>query len=323
MCCFSESKDALLTCSNPQYRRREQRARSSYIIWAPSPPPSDESDSEDGQRRRKKSKRSGSKRDKKDRKKSSSSSKKRRHRHDDDSDYDSEYERERRHRRKHHRGSSRRSRSRSQSRDRPSRRHSDSTEEDGWVEKGSTSHHPQELISTAASRAAAAAGNADEGSSDDDQVGPMPAGAEMDIHADPRAYGGALRPGEGSAIAAYVQSGQRIPRRGEIGLESHEIEKYEQAGFVMSGSRHRRMNAIRMRKENQVISAEEKRGLLKMQMDEKAKREQDVITSFKERQFLRLLCACAERDKANQFATVVQEKLDDKGSKSGASSSRK
>lgn len=61
-------------------------------------------------------------------------------------------------------------------------------------------------------------------------------------------------------MAAFVSEGQRIPRRGEIGLESSEIEKYEASGYVMSGSRHARMNAVRMRKENQVISAEEKRG---------------------------------------------------------------
>ncbi len=60
-------------------------------------------------------------------------------------------------------------------------------------------------------------------------------------------YGGALRPGEGTAMAAFVQSGKRIPRRGEVGLTSGEIERYEGAGFVMSGSRHSRMNAIRIR----------------------------------------------------------------------------
>jgi NF-kappa-B-activating protein C-terminal domain len=32
-----------------------------------------------------------------------------------------------------------------------------------------------------------------------------------------KGYGGALRPGEGEAIAQYVQSGKRIPRRGEVG----------------------------------------------------------------------------------------------------------
>jgi hypothetical protein len=46
-----------------------------------------------------------------------------------------------------------------------------------------------------------------------------------------------LLPGEGSAMAHYVQSGKRIPRRGEIGLESEQIEAYETVGFVMSGSR--------------------------------------------------------------------------------------
>lgn len=95
-------------------------------------------------------------------------------------------------------------------------------------------------------------------------------------------FGGALLRGEGEAMAAYVTEGKRIPRRGEIGLESEQIENYEAAGFVMSGSRHRRMNAVRMRKENQVISAEEKRSLLKLQAEEKAKKESMVVGSFKE-----------------------------------------
>ena len=38
-------------------------------------------------------------------------------------------------------------------------------------------------------------------------------------------------------MAAYVESGKRIPRRGEIGLTSEEICIFEDAGFVMSGSR--------------------------------------------------------------------------------------
>lgn len=91
-------------------------------------------------------------------------------------------------------------------------------------------------------------------------------------------YGGALLRGEGAAMAAYVENDERIPRRGEIGMESETIEKFEQAGYVMSGSRHRRMNAVRVRKENQVISAEEKRGILKLQAEEKAKRENQVCT---------------------------------------------
>ena len=38
-------------------------------------------------------------------------------------------------------------------------------------------------------------------------------------------------------MAAYVESGQRIPRRGEIGLTSGEINTFEDVGYVMSGSR--------------------------------------------------------------------------------------
>ncbi|KAJ9110670.1 hypothetical protein QFC19_001499 [Naganishia cerealis] len=90
-----------------------------------------------------------------------------------------------------------------------------------------------------------------------------------------------MRPGEGAAMAAFAADGQRIPRRGEIGLSSDQIEKYEQSGYVMSGSRHRRMNAVRMRKENQIISSEEKRAILKLQKEEKDKREAMIRESFK------------------------------------------
>ena len=60
-------------------------------------------------------------------------------------------------------------------------------------------------------------------------------------------YGGHLLPGEGAAMAAYVKEGKRIPRRGEVGLDSEQIEMFERAGYVMSGSRHSRMNAVRIR----------------------------------------------------------------------------
>ncbi|PNT68281.1 hypothetical protein BRADI_3g38240v3 [Brachypodium distachyon] len=48
-------------------------------------------------------------------------------------------------------------------------------------------------------------------------------------------YGGALRPGEGDAMAQFVQQGKRIPRRGEVGLTAEEIQRFEAAGYVMSG----------------------------------------------------------------------------------------
>ncbi|CAN1246745.1 NKAP-like protein [Linum grandiflorum] len=107
-------------------------------------------------------------------------------------------------------------------------------------------------------------------------VGPMPLPrAEGHI-----SYGGALRPGEGDAIAQYVQQGKRIPRRGEVGLSADEIQKFETLGYVMSGSRHQRMNAIRIRKENQVYSAEDKRALAMFNYEEKAKREQKVMADL-------------------------------------------
>ena len=94
---------------------------------------------------------------------------------------------------------------------------------------------------------------------DGDLIGPMPL---LRVGADgPSDWGGALRPGEGDAIASYVQAGKRIPRRGEVGLTAEEIDSYEASGYVMSGSRHKRMNAVRLRKENQIYSAEEKRAL--------------------------------------------------------------
>ncbi|XP_068663360.1 uncharacterized protein [Aristolochia californica] len=111
---------------------------------------------------------------------------------------------------------------------------------------------------------------------DEPLVGPVPLPrAEGHI-----SYGGALRPGEGDAIAQYVQQGKRIPRRGEVGLSAEEIQKFETLGYVMSGSRHQRMNAIRIRKENQVYSAEDKRALAMFNYEEKSKREHKVMADF-------------------------------------------
>jgi hypothetical protein len=126
------------------------------------------------------------------------------------------------------------------------------------------------------------------GADSDDELGPQPLEPVPDSgarrRADERQYGGALLRGEGSAMAAFLQGEDgaeaRIPRRGEIGLTSDEIEKYELVGYVMSGSRHRRMNAVRIRKENQVISAEEKRGILKLQKEERERRESILRDEF-------------------------------------------
>jgi hypothetical protein len=116
-----------------------------------------------------------------------------------------------------------------------------------------------------------------------DVIGPLPAVPGSDGKSvDPRAYGHALLAGEGSAMAAFVQEGKRIPRRGEIGLKGDQIEQFETVGYVMSGSRHQRMNAVRLRKENQVISAEERRKLLMLHAEEKLKKEAAIMADFKE-----------------------------------------
>lgn len=82
--------------------------------------------------------------------------------------------------------------------------------------------------------------------------------------------------------AAYIAEGKRIPRRGEIGLTSDEIANFEDVGYVMSGSRHRRMEAVRIRKENQIYSADEKRALAMFSKDERQKRETKILTQFKD-----------------------------------------
>lgn len=94
-------------------------------------------------------------------------------------------------------------------------------------------------------------------------------------------YGLHLRPGEGTAMAAYVKSDKRIPRRGEVGLLAEHIERFESVGFVMSGSRHARMNAIRMRKENQVYTAEEKAALAMLNFEEKRAKEEKVLAELR------------------------------------------
>jgi hypothetical protein len=111
----------------------------------------------------------------------------------------------------------------------------------------------------------------------DDVVGPVPLPA-----VELKGHSGHMLPGEADAMADFVQQDKRIPRRGEIGLTADEIVKYEDLGYVMSGSRHRRMNAVRIRKESQVYSAEEKRMLEQVNQQEKVARENKIIADLRE-----------------------------------------
>jgi len=122
---------------------------------------------------------------------------------------------------------------------------------------------------------------------EEEEEGPMPlqqssssggGGGDGDGNA---SYGKALLPGEGQALAQYVQQNLRIPRRGEIGFSGDDIELWEHSGYVMSGSRHTRMNAVRIRKENQVYSAEEQRALALLTMEENQQKEAQLMEDFR------------------------------------------
>ncbi|CAB1337430.1 unnamed protein product [Coregonus sp. 'balchen'] len=117
---------------------------------------------------------------------------------------------------------------------------------------------------------------------DEHMVGPEAPLTHLSQDDKPLDFGHALLPGEGAAMAEYVKAGKRIPRRGEIGLTSDEIATFEMSGFVMSGSRHRRMEAVRLRKENQIYSADEKRALASFNQEERRKRESKILSSFRE-----------------------------------------
>ncbi|GLV45482.1 uncharacterized protein CBL_05585 [Carabus blaptoides fortunei] len=126
--------------------------------------------------------------------------------------------------------------------------------------------------------------NSSSDSDDDDEEDDGLLGPVQKAHAQltQKELGKALLPGEGAAMAAYVAEGKRIPRRGEIGLTSDQIASFESVGYVMSGSRHRRMEAVRIRKENQIYSADEKRALAMFSKEERQKRENLILGQFRE-----------------------------------------
>ena len=109
----------------------------------------------------------------------------------------------------------------------------------------------------AAAIAAAAAGDGGGGDEDSDlEVGPMPVGSGV-AATSTKDYGKGMLQGEADALAEYAREGRRAPRRGEVGITTESIEQFESMGFVMSGSRHKKMNAVRIRKENQVCFSRE------------------------------------------------------------------
>jgi hypothetical protein len=134
-----------------------------------------------------------------------------------------------------------------------------------------------EEAKVAAAEAAAAMVEEEE----DVDVGPTLPGQAL-INKAKANMGGFLLPGEGDRMLEYVASGKRIPRRGEVGLTSDQIESFEKMGYIMSGSRHSRMNAVRMRKENQIYSAEEKAALAMLNFEENKRKEAKLLEDMRQ-----------------------------------------
>ncbi|KAL1408254.1 hypothetical protein Q8F55_005060 [Vanrija albida] len=232
--------------------------------------------SADEERDRSRSRRSKSSRRRKSRKYSSES----------ETDSEEEYERERRRRRRRERE---KEKERARDKDRAARstsladgddsragasRSRGGRDDDGWVEKENRAER-REAPAVAREHSPVEGDDADE-------VGPQPPSElKLKDKFNREAYRGLL-PGEGAGMQQFVERGERIPRRGEIGLDSDRIAQFEESGYVMSGNRHARMNAVRLRKEGQVINAEEKRALLIMQREEKQRKEGAIVTQFKE-----------------------------------------
>ncbi|KAG6613715.1 uncharacterized protein IUM83_04359 [Phytophthora cinnamomi] len=260
-------------------RKRERDAKG-FSIWAeiPSPPPMKKkakkekkreptpspsrasesevssSDSEEERRRRKKSRRKSSKSSRRSRKKKSSKKSKK-------------HKKESKSRRK------RRRRSRSESESDASRSASDSdvsvaserkdrARKQSVDSRGSMSDGDEDERREAAKFKEAVQGSRHADDSDE-EIGPKPLPAAEETAASSLNYGKALLPGE-------------------VGWNGEEIENLENLGYVMSGSRHKRMNAVRIRKENQVYTAEEKRALALINFEEKQQRENAIMNDFKE-----------------------------------------
>lgn len=90
-----------------------------------------------------------------------------------------------------------------------------------------------------------------------------------------------LLPGEGDAIAQFVSQNKRIPRRGEVGLTSEEIDQFEKLGYVMSGSKHKVIERVRQQKEALVMKGmvEEKERI--QRGEKRLARENEVMGRFR------------------------------------------
>ena len=69
--------------------------------------------------------------------------------------------------------------------------------------------------------------------------------------------------------------------RSVVAASSPYATQADRRAYFAPGSRHARMNAVRLRKENQVYTAEEKRALALFNFEEKANKEMEMLKSKK------------------------------------------
>ncbi|KAJ2830299.1 hypothetical protein IWW50_000358 [Coemansia erecta] len=60
------------------------------------------------------------------------------------------------------------------------------------------------------------------------------------------------------------------------------MPRLESAGYVMSGNRYSRVSDVNVRREGQVITAEEKRQMLLQNQEERLKKESQIISEFRD-----------------------------------------
>ncbi|KAJ2498529.1 hypothetical protein GGH96_004253 [Coemansia sp. RSA 1972] len=115
----------------------------------------------------------------------------------------------------------------------------------------------------------------------DSGIGPMPA-QDYKPTISEHGLGSVQRSGDGLLSSGFIQSSDRIPRRGEIGMDLNKIEQWENAGYVMSGNRRSRVNDTQVHREGQVITADEKRQMLLQNQEERQKKETQIISEFRD-----------------------------------------
>ena len=82
--------------------------------------------------------------------------------------------------------------------------------------------------------------------------------------------------GELSNTSQQEQTKQSSPRRTEFGHDAKDIERFEQMGFVMSGNRRKRKH------QQQSLDEASRKAGFKLQKEEKALRETELVARFKE-----------------------------------------